>query len=124
MHPVDACEDARVAAAALACAVAAMDGPLSDAELRAVEAGAADTFGVAPAEAAEIASVGRWLQGQCGNEWEAARRLGKRVLALAGAEAGPDLVALTRAAAEADGAPPTETQQEALRELSRRFSLN
>ena len=49
---------------------------------------------------------------------------GKRVLALAGAEAGPDLVALTRAAAEADGAPPTETQQEALRELSRRFGLH
>ncbi|MGF1552265.1 MAG: TerB family tellurite resistance protein [Paracoccaceae bacterium] len=121
VHPADAVEDSRLAAAGVMAAVAGVDGALSRAEIDAIAAEARRVFGAGPAEADEIAAFGRWVAGQCGTPEEAVRRLTRAIRRLAGDAAGPDLVAMAERVARADGALPNERQDELLHALRRGF---
>ena len=113
-HPADCVDDPRLAAAGIVAAVAGMDAPLSQAEIDRLTAEAGTVFGADPAEAVDIATFGRWIAGQCNSPEEAVRRLVRVVQARAGAEAGPDLVAMVEAVATADGAPLDQREIDAL----------
>lgn len=122
-HPIDAVEDPRLAAAGAALAIAAMDQPLSRAELEAASEGAEQVFGVSGQEAAEIAAFGRWIAGQANTEEEAVRRLTAVVHREAGPDAGPDLVTLVRQVATADGGPLGEREEQALDRIRHAFAM-
>lgn len=119
VHPADSIEDSRLAAAGVVAAIAEMAGPLTATQLAAFDAGCRTTFRIPAGEARDIVAFGRWIVGQCGSPDEAARRLTRTVFALAGPEAGPDLLALARRVVGADGAAPTDRQAEALQRIER-----
>ncbi len=119
IHPADSIDDPRLAAAGVVAAVGEMAGPLTSAQLAAFDAGCRATFGVTADDARDIVAFGRWIVGQCGSPDEAARRLTRTVFALAGASAGPDLLAMSRRIVGADGASPTDRQTEALQRIER-----
>jgi uncharacterized tellurite resistance protein B-like protein len=122
-HPADCVEDPRLAAAGIVAAIAAMDAPLSQAEIDRLTAEAGAIFGVTPAEAVDIAAFGRWVAGQCNTPEDAVRRLVKRLRATAGIEAGPDLIAMIEAVATADGAPMDERELDALTSIRRGLGM-
>ena len=113
-HPADCVEDARLAAAGIAVAVATMDTPISQAEIKTLTDEMRKTFGIDEREALDMLSFGRWIAGQCGTNEEAVRRLSKRIAALAGAEALPDLLQIVERTATADGREMDELEQDAL----------
>lgn len=115
VHPADAVDDPRLAAAGIAIAVATMDEPASQSELRTLSEEARRVFSISDQEAEDITSFGRWIAGQCKTEGEAVRRLSKRVAALAGPDALPDLTEMVGRVATADGNELSDAQQEALR---------
>lgn len=120
IHPFDQIEDPRLAAAGTAAAIAGMDGPLTEAELKAMGAQARLTLNASAEEASDIAAFGHWLSGQGGASDEAARRLAKRVKSLAGQEAGPDLERYCRLVSEAGG-PLTDVQNDVLSRIVKTF---
>ena len=91
VHPADAVDDARVAAAGIVLAIAAMDQAVGEADTKALTIEAQSKFGIDKAQALEIVTLARWVVEQCGNRDEAVRRLARRVRDLAGAEAAADL---------------------------------
>lgn len=103
VHPADAVDDPRLAAAGIVAAIASMDGPLTQSEITEMTVEARRVFNADAAEADDITAFGRWIAGQCNTPAEASRRLAKRVNALAGASAGPDLIAMIEQVATADG---------------------
>lgn len=103
VHPADSVDDARLAAAGIVAAIASMDGPLSEAELREMDIQARRLFNVDARDAADIVAFGRWISGQCNTPSEASRRLAKRIKALAGPEAASDLISMVEKVATADG---------------------
>lgn len=122
-HPADCVEDPRLAAAGIVAAIAGMDAPLSKAEIDRLTAEASAVFGVDSREAVDIATFGRWIAGQCATPEEAVRRLTKVVRAQAGAEAGPDLLALVEAVATADGAPMGDPERDAQTAIRRGLGM-
>lgn len=123
-HPADCVQDPRLAAAGIAAAVAGMDAPLSQPEIDRLTAEAGAIFGIDSREAVDIAAFGRWIAGQCATPDEAVRRLTKVVRAQAGAEAGPDLLALVEAVATADGAPMGDPERDAQTAIRRGLGMN
>jgi uncharacterized tellurite resistance protein B-like protein len=122
-HPADCVEDPRLAAAGIAAAVAAMDAPLSQAEIDRLTAEAGSVFGVEASEAVDIAAFGRWIAGQCNTPDEAVRRLIRVVRDKAGAEAGPDLLAMVESVATADGGALDEDEADALQAIRRGLGM-
>lgn len=122
-HPADCVEDPRLAAAGIVAAIAGMDAPLSQAEIDRLTAEAGAVFGVDAAEAVDIAAFGRWIAGQCNSPEEAVRRLVKVVRDKAGAEAGPDLLAMVDSVATADGGPLDSREIDALVAIRRGLGM-
>lgn len=122
-HPADCVDDARLAAAGIVAAIAGMDAPLSQREIDRLTAEAGAVFGVAPAEAVDIAAFGRWVAGQCNSPEEAVRRLTRVVRDKAGVEAGPDLLAMAEAVSTADGAPMDTREADALAAIRRGLGM-
>ncbi len=91
LHPADCVEDPRLAAMGIGAAVVQMqrswDREASDTLIREAQR----LFDVGVDEATEMAVFGRWLSDQSGTKAEIVRRLGKRVMSIAGPEALPDL---------------------------------
>jgi hypothetical protein len=110
-HPADCVDDARLAA------------PLSQAEIDKLTAEAGAVFGTDPAEAVDIAAFGRWIAGQCQTPEDAVRRLTRIVRAKAGAEAGPDLIAMAEKVATADGTGLDEREADALEAIRRGLGM-
>lgn len=102
VHPADAIDDPRLAAAGIALAVAGIDGPHTQAELAGLAAECRNRFNVGAREAEDMVAFGRWIAGQCGTPEEAVRRLARVVRAKA-PEAGADLVAMVETLATIDG---------------------
>ena len=115
VHPADSVNDPRLAAAGIVVAVATMDTPISQAEIKALTTEMQSTFGVGEREALDMLSFGRWVAGQCNTEEEAVRRLSKRVATLAGAEALPDLERMVITVATSDGRELGDLEEDALR---------
>jgi uncharacterized tellurite resistance protein B-like protein len=122
-HPADCVDDARLAAAGIVAAIASMDAPLSQAEIDKLTAEAGAVFGTDPAEAVDIAAFGRWIAGQCQTPEDAVRRLTRIVRAKAGAEAGPDLIAMAEKVATADGIGLDEREADALEAIRRGLGM-
>lgn len=125
VHPADAVEDPRLAAAGIALAVASIDGPHTRGELDALATECRARFGVGADEATDMVAFGRWVAGQCGTPEEAVRRLG-RVVRKHAFDAGEDLLELTRAVASADhpeGAELGERETRAMNQLADIFGL-
>lgn len=116
VHPVDTIDDARLAAAGVAAAVAGMDGPLTRQEIDALKLECQAVLKADLSEAEDIAAFGQWIAGQCGTPEEACRRLTRAIRKLAGDETREDLLTLATRVAEADGALD-ERQTEALRRV-------
>lgn len=121
MHPIDCIEDPRMAAAGITLAVAEMDGALSQAEIDTAVVQFQSVFDVSKAEAEELTAFGRWITAQSGTKAEAVRRLSKQLLALAGAEAGPDLKRLVSKVATAGGTALDSEAEDALATIARYF---
>lgn len=121
-HPADCVDDARLAAAGIVVAVATLDTPISQAEIKALTAEMRKTFDVNDREALDLLSFGRWVAGQCNTNEEAVRRLSKRVATLAGPEALPDLLRMVETVATADGRELDEMDQDCLRIISQALS--
>lgn len=119
VHPADAVEDPRLAAAGIAMAVAGMDGPHSRAEIDMMATEARRVFQADGAEATDIAAFGRWIAGQCQTPDEAVRRLTRVVRTKAGPAAAPQLLTLVERVATADGGPLSERASEALASMKR-----
>ncbi|MEL6479585.1 MAG: TerB family tellurite resistance protein [Pseudomonadota bacterium] len=122
-HPADCVEDPRLAAAGIAAAIAAMDAPLSQAEIKALGTEARVVFKVDPAEAQDIAAFGRWIAGQCQTPSEAVRRLARVVQAEAGVEAGEDLLRMATRVATADGARLGDDEEASLATIRRTLGM-
>lgn len=122
-HPVEALEDSRLAAAGLLAAIGEMAGPLTQEQVAALAAACGRTFGAGSAESRDYAAFGRWIAGQCGSPDEAARRLTRATLRLAGPEGGSDLLAMAQAVVAAGGAPATDRQTEAMTRIARDFGV-
>ena len=114
MHPADAVDDPRLAAAGIAMAVATMDAPISQAELDAMNKAARETFDVTTEEAEDITHFGRWVADQCQTNGEAVRRLSKVIKRVSGAQAEPDLIKMVQQVATADGGSIGDMETEAL----------
>jgi len=122
-HPADCVDDPRLAAAGIVAAIASMDAPLSQAEIDRLTAEAGNVFDVEPGEAVDIAAFGRWIAGQCKTPEEAVRRLVKVVSSEAGAEAGPDLIAMAEQVATADGINLDGRETDALEDIRRGLGM-
>ena len=113
-HPADAVDDPRLAAAGIIVAVATMDAPITQAEIKRLTRSAQETFDVTEREALDIVSFGRWIAGQCASNAEAVRRLSGAVMKLAGSDAGPDLLRMIEEVATAGGGALGEEERDAL----------
>ncbi|MEO1493991.1 MAG: TerB family tellurite resistance protein [Pseudomonadota bacterium] len=122
-HPADAVDDPRLAAAGIAVAIATLDAPMSEAEMRALAGASERIFNVTQSKAEDIVAFGRWIPGQCATNHEAVSRLSKVVNRLAGAEAGPDLIAMITEVATADGTDLGEAELEAIDTVKRRLGM-
>jgi uncharacterized tellurite resistance protein B-like protein len=122
-HPADCVDDARLAAAGIVAAIASMDAPLSQAEIDLLTAEAGAVFNVDSAEAVDIATFGRWIDGQCNNPEDAVRRLTKIIRRKAGAEAGPDLISMVEKVATVDGIGLDERETDALEAIRRGLGM-
>lgn len=110
IHPADAVDDPKLAAAAIVAAILQMDGPWSTQTATRLTDAIARTFRVAAHEATEIGVFAKWLSEQSGTHAEMVRRLAKRLNAIASADdriALGELIHATTADAEgnlSDGA--------------------
>jgi len=122
-HPADCVDDPRLAAAGIAAAIAGMDAPLSQKEIDMLTAEAGAVFGADTVEAVDIATFGRWVAGQCQSPEEAVRRLVRVVREKAGADAGPDLLAMASKVATADGITLDDRETSALVSIRRGLGM-
>ncbi|MBL4918675.1 hypothetical protein [Szabonella alba] len=90
-HPLDCVEDARVAALGIAASIVQIergwDKDISDTMIRQAQS----LFDIDVKEAAEMVVLAKWLSDQATMRADAARRLTRRVRALVGPAALPDL---------------------------------
>lgn len=119
LHPADCLEDPRLAAMGIGAAVVQMqrswDREASDTLVREAQR----LFDIDVNEATEMAVFGRWLSDQSGTRAEMVRRLGKRVLSIAGPEALPDLERLIDALVPVGAGAPVEDIEDARATLRR-----
>ena len=114
VHPADAIDDARLAASGVVVAIATMDAPFSQAEIKALSEAAQGTFDVTEREALDIVSFGRWIAAECETQVEATERLSHRVEQLAGSDAGADLVRMIEHVVAADNGTVGTDEREAI----------
>jgi hypothetical protein len=94
VHPIDAIDDARLAASGIVAATAQMDGLWDQSMWDAMVQQCQSVFGSALDEAEEIVTFSRWIADQGKNLHETVRRLSKRLKALAGPAGVDDTVAM------------------------------
>ncbi|MEO0912392.1 MAG: TerB family tellurite resistance protein [Pseudomonadota bacterium] len=121
VHPIDCIEDARMAAAGITLSVAEMDGALTQSEIQTATIQFQSVFDISKDEAEELVTFGRWIASQSGTRAEGVRRMTKRLLGIAGAEAGPDLIKLVTAVGTADGGTLHVDAEDALQTIRRYF---
>lgn len=122
-HPADSVDDPRLAASGIAVAVATMDGPISQAEIKKLTDLSREIFDVSEREALDIVSFGRWVAGQCNTNAEAVRRLSKIVAREAGPEAAGDMIRLISEVAEAGGGALGEDEMDAIDTVRRAMGV-
>ena len=102
--PIDALEDARLAAAGIVAATAQQ---------------AQSVFDVALDEAEEIVVFARWIADQGSNPHEAVRRMSKRLKALAGRDAMADTVQMIRGVSGRGGRALSRDAEDAIETVER-----
>ena len=122
-HPADSVDDPRLAASGIAVAVATMDGPISQAEIKKLTDLSREIFDVSEREALDIVSFGRWVAGQCNTNAEAVRRLSKIGAREAGPEAAGDMIRLISEVAEAGGGALGEDEMDAIDTVRRAMGV-
>lgn len=121
VHPVDSIDDARVAAAAILAALVVQDH-LTEAERRTTSiVQMQSVFEVTKTEAEELYALGHWLVAQCSGPGIAVPRLARKLNALAGVAAQPDLERMIAAVwADQSGTMP-EHVLEGLDDIRQKF---
>lgn len=123
IHPVEAIEDARLAAAALSVAFFELDR-LPSAEGQAVlKAALSRHLAREYSEAEDMMVMGHWLTAQCGTPQAAITRLAKRVARLDRTGVFEPLMAVLNETAQAQGGTLSTRQREALEEIARQLKL-
>ena len=102
VHPADAVDDPRLAAAGVCAAIATIDGPMTEGEIATLTSEAERLFAAPTSEAAEITAFGRWVADQCGTPEEAVRRLARPLRARTTEAERGDLIALASSVAADD----------------------
>ncbi len=121
LHPADAVDDPRLAAAGVVLAISGIDGPHTKAELDMLKTECRARFGVDEAEAQDMVAFGRWVAGQCQTPEEAARRLG-RVVRTKAFDAGEELLEMIGKVTTVDG-QMGEREQRAWNQVADMFGL-
>jgi hypothetical protein len=91
LHPVDSIDDARIAAATVVVALMQIDKLWDQTMEDKLVVQFQSVMGQDREEADELVTLGRWMSDQCATKDDAVRRAGKRLMALAGVKALPDL---------------------------------
>jgi hypothetical protein len=91
LHPVDSIDDARIAAVTMVAALMQIDKLWDQSMSDKLVVQVQSVLGEDKTEAEELVTLARWMAGQCATNDDAVRRAGKRLMALAGAKALPDL---------------------------------
>lgn len=119
VHPIDALDDARLAAAGIVAATAQMDCMWEQSIWIAMLQQTQSVFNVDLQEAEEITTFARWIADQGGNPHEAVRRLSKRLKRLAGQDALEDTVTMIRAVSGRGGRVLSQDAKEAIETVER-----
>lgn len=119
VHPIDALDDARLAAAGIVAATVQMDGMWEQSMWDAMVQQAQSVFDVALDEAEEIVTFARWIAVQGGNPHEAVRRMSRRLKRLAGKDAMADTVQMIRGVSGRGGRALSHDAQEAIETVER-----
>lgn len=119
VHPIDALDDARLAAAGIVAATAQMDSlwdkDMSDAMVQQAQS----VFDVALDEAEEMVVFARWIAEQGGNPHETVRRMARRLKGLAGRDAKADTVQMIRGVSGRGGRGLSADAEEAIETVER-----
>lgn len=119
VHPIDALDDARLAAAGIVAATAQMDRlwdqDMSDAMVQQVQS----VFDVSVDEAEEMVVFARWIADQGGNPHEAVHRMARRLKGLAGRDAMVDTVQMIRGVSGRNGRMLSRDAEEAIETVER-----
>jgi hypothetical protein len=91
LHPVDSIDDARIAAVTVLAALLQVDRQWDQGMSDRLTVQLKSVMDQTDDEAEELVTLGRWMADQCATKDDAVRRGGKRLIALAGVKALPDL---------------------------------
>ncbi len=119
VHPIDALDDARLAAAGIVAATAQMDSLWDQSMSDAMVQQAQSVFNVALDEAEETVVFARWIADQGSNPHEAVRWMTKRLKALAGRDAMADTVQMIRGVSGRGGRALSRDAEEAIETVER-----
>ena len=121
VHPVEAVDDSRVAAATVAVAYAELDGYPTDETKSRLTAAVARAFEVGTPDAEELVILGRWLMSECQGPQPAIARASRRLFKLSGARDVAALMDVIEAVTAEDGL--SDRQRDALDDLKRAFRI-
>lgn len=119
-HPMEAVEAPNIAAATLAVAFQELDGLPTESDRSRLLMSLQSRLDVSLQEAEELATLGRWLMGECRGPEPAISRAGRKLFKLTSGDIGPMMPMLDDIAPESG---PTERQTDAREELRRAFRL-
>lgn len=119
VHPIDALDDARLAASGIVAATAQMDSMWDQGMSDAMVQQAQSVFDVAVDEAEEMVVFARWIADQGGNPHETVRRMARRLKQLAGRDAMDDTVLMIRGVSGRGGRGLSRDAEEAIETVER-----
>lgn len=121
IHPVEAVDDPKVAAATVAVAYLDLDGyPTEQAKASLIRALDRE-FGTGAREAEELAVLGRWLMGECQGAQPAIARATRRLFKLSGGQHLGALMGVVQAVTPETGL--SERQRDALDDIKRAMRI-
>ena len=119
VHPIDALDDARLAAAGIVAATVQMDGLWEQSMRDAMVQQTQSVFDVPLDEAEEIVIFARWIADQGSNPHEAVRRMSRRLKRLAGQDVMEDTVQMIRGVSGRGGRALSRDAEEAIETVER-----
>lgn len=119
VHPVDALDDARLAAAGIVAATVQMDGMWDQSMWDAMVQQAQSVFEIDMQEAEGITTFARWIADQNNNPHEAVRRMSRRLKKLGGAEALAGTVEMITAVCRRGGRNLSQDAKDAIATVER-----
>ncbi len=119
VHPIDALDDARLAAAGIVAATSQMDSLWDQSMSDAMVQQAQSVFEVGLDEAEEMVVFARWIADQGGNPHEAVRRMARRLKQLAGGDTMADTVQMIRGVSGRGGQMLSRDAEEAIETVER-----